>query len=150
MATVFTRSAEAFLRRAGMFAGMLAIIAGIFGMHILSGSHDMPMAAGGSQTAMSHSAHVGGSSDGQASTAAVGDGATPVTAGSSCLDPAPCPVMGSMSQECVPAPGNTSFGAPLPGTTALAYRAEPDTDHTRAQVYLSVSPSPGDLGISRT
>ncbi|AOY74170.1 hypothetical protein IG195_20565 (plasmid) [Arthrobacter sp. TES] len=151
MATAFTRHAAAFLRRAGMLTGMLAIIAGIFGMHILSGSHDMPMAAGGSQTAVLHSGHVtGGPLDGQPSTTAVDDGATPVTASSSCLNPAPCPVMGSMSQECVPAPGNTSFDAPLPGTTTLAYRVDTGTDHTAGRLYLAASPSPGDLGISRT
>lgn len=49
-----------------MVAGMLAIIAGIFGMHILSGSHDMPMAAGGSQAGTLHGAHVmSGPVDGQ-------------------------------------------------------------------------------------
>ena len=151
MATAFTRSAAAFLSRAGMLAGMLAIIAGIFGMHILSGSHDMPMAASGSQTGTLHSGHAtGGPMDGQPSTTAVDDSATPAAASSSCLDPAPCPVMGSMSQECVPAPGNTSFDAPLPGTTTLAYRVDSGTDHTPGRLHFSASPSPGDLGISRT
>lgn len=151
MATAFTRRAAAFLRRAGMIAGMLAIIAGIFGMHILSGSHDMPMAADGSQSGTLHSAHVtGGPLDGQPAFTAMDEGATPGTAGSSCLNTTQCPIMESMGQECVPAPGNTSFDAPLPGTTPLTYRAEPGLDHTAGRLYLSASPSPGDLGISRT
>lgn len=99
---LLTRNTTAFLCRVGMVAGMLAIIAGIFGMHILSGSHDMPMAAGGSQAGTLHGAHVmSGPVDGQK----VGEeSSSPVPGASSCLDPAPCPIMAAMDQECVPAP----------------------------------------------
>ncbi|NKR10603.1 MULTISPECIES: hypothetical protein [unclassified Paenarthrobacter] len=148
MVTALTRNTTAFLCRVGMVAGMLAIIAGIFGMHILSGSHDMPMAAGGSQAGTLHGAHVmSGPVDGQK----VGEeSSSPVPGASSCLDPAPCPIMAAMDQECVPAPCNTSFDAPVPGSVTLAYRTETAPDQTAGQLYRSSSPSPGDLGISRT
>ena len=51
-ATLMDRAAL-FLRRAGLLAGLLAIIAGIVGMHILTGSHNVHM-AGSSAAAQPH------------------------------------------------------------------------------------------------
>ena len=43
MTATLTDRAALFLRRAGLLAGLLAIIAGIVGMHILTGSHNVHM-----------------------------------------------------------------------------------------------------------
>ncbi|OOP60938.1 hypothetical protein BMF89_14980 [Arthrobacter sp. SRS-W-1-2016] len=146
---------RAFLRRAGLLAGMLALIAGIFGMHIMTGSHNMPMVAAGF-AAVPHEAPVmldglpGHTAAPGASTAAPDEVATS-TSTSSCLDRTPCPAMSSMDQPCIPAPGNTSLDAPLPGTTEFVLHAGTGLAHRApAHPYLPVSPSPGELCISRT
>jgi len=43
LTATLTDRAALFLRRAGLLAGLLAIIAGIVGMHILTGSHNVHM-----------------------------------------------------------------------------------------------------------
>ena len=47
------RTAVAFVRRAGLIAAVLAIIVGIFGMHVLTGTHGMhsPVSAAGASAA---------------------------------------------------------------------------------------------------
>lgn len=151
MTATISGTIPAFLGRAGLIAGMLAIIAGILGMHVLAGSHSMPMAPAGSAAGIPHQAPVmldglPGQTTGPASV----PGASPVTASmSSCLDP--CPAMTSMDQPCVPAPGNTTLDAPLPGTTAFVLRPGTGMEqHAAAYGYLSTGPSPGELCISRT
>lgn len=53
MTATLTDLAALFLRRAGLLAGLLAIIAGIVGMHILTGSHNVHM-TGSSAAAQPH------------------------------------------------------------------------------------------------
>ncbi|MCE3291248.1 MAG: hypothetical protein K0Q84_185 [Arthrobacter sp.] len=53
MTATLTDRATLFLRRAGLLAGLLAIIAGIVGMHILTGSHNVHM-TGSSAAAQPH------------------------------------------------------------------------------------------------
>ena len=53
MTATLTDRAALFLRRAGLLAGLLAIIAGIVGMHILTGSHNVHM-TGTSAAAQPH------------------------------------------------------------------------------------------------
>ncbi|MHC6223132.1 hypothetical protein [Arthrobacter sp. MMS24-S77] len=150
MTTAISASIEVFLRRAGLFAGMVAIIAGILGMHILSGSHDMTLSASGSAAGMLHTGHVMGDAGGQPQALVSHPDAALSPSASFCPAPAAFPSMSTMDQECIPAPGSTSFDVPLPGTTCRTHRVQIGTDHGAGRSYVSSSPSPGDLGISRT
>lgn len=145
-----------FLLRAGFLTAALAIIAGIFGMHIMTGAHHMsaahtmPAAAAQSTVHLdslpaSHSHPPGTSTD----VATV----TPATTGSSssCAPAGSCPEMSAGGNACVLSPGNTSLTAPAPGTAPYAL---PDFGAASAAStnysYSPGSPSPGDLCISRT
>lgn len=147
---------SAFLFRAGFLTAALAIIAGIFGMHIMtcahhmSAAHTMPAATAGSAVDAAgipagHSHTTGASSDGTA--------ATPAATGSSssCAPAGSCPGMTAGGNTCVLAPGNTSLTAPAPGTAPYAL---PDFGVAAAASinysYSPDSPSPGDFCISRT
>ncbi|MCU1548296.1 MAG: hypothetical protein JWO29_1247 [Arthrobacter sp.] len=55
--TASHRNLAAFLRRAGLLAGLLAIIAGIFGMHVMTGTHSMHSPA--AVTAITDGVHAG-------------------------------------------------------------------------------------------
>lgn len=156
-----------FLLRAGFLAAALAIIAGIFGMHIMTGAHSMAAhampAAGDEHTATHVHAGPGHSGHGIAEprTAEVGT-QTPaapamdpaaVAAGSSTCSPGPtCPEMSAGGTACVPAPETTTLAAPLPGT---APGTLPDSNIAAAAAaahysFSPDSPTPGDLSISRT
>ncbi|WP_455836962.1 hypothetical protein [Pseudarthrobacter siccitolerans] len=149
----------AFLLRAGFLTAALAIIAGIFGMHIMTGAHHvspghtMPAAtaapsAGGMQDLPAGHSHPSETSmEGPAVTQA----ATGFSPSSSCGPAGSCPEMSAGGNACVLAPGNTSLTAPLPGTAPYAL---PDFGMAASASinysYSPDSPSPGDLSISRT
>ncbi|WP_427007720.1 DUF6153 family protein [Pseudarthrobacter sp. H2] len=144
--------AVAFLKWAALLAGMLAIIAGILGMHIMTGSPGMPASAAGHGAAMPQvmqpSAEVK-PAPGPAAVQGIPGAAS--LSGRSCADKGGCATMSAMDAVCIPSPGNASLAAPLPGTTPL-----PADDATRSSsgfttyAYLPGSPSPGQLCISRT
>ncbi|MCW3767219.1 MULTISPECIES: hypothetical protein [Paenarthrobacter] len=155
MTGAIKRRVRAFLRRTALFTGALAIIAGIFGMHLLATSHDMPMTVTGPAAAMVHSdPSMERASQQQTVTLAVSRSSTAsgtaTTAASSCADPVPCPAMSTMDQECIPALGNNALDVPLPGTSLLGYPADSNAGRLLSFTYLSSGPSPADLGISRT
>jgi hypothetical protein len=146
-----------FLLRAGFLTAALAIIAGIFGMHIMTGAHHMsaahsvPAVAAQSTVHLeslpsSHSHPPGTFTDG----AAVIQAATG-SSSSSCAPAGSCPEMSAGGNACVLSPGNTSLTAPAPGTVPYAL---PDFGEAAAAStnysYSPASPSPGDLCISRT
>jgi hypothetical protein len=147
-----------FLLRAGFLAAALAIIAGLFGMHIMTGAHGMaahgmPMAGEGHTAAQVSADPAGHSGHG---TEPAGRGMTAVAAAtgspSSCSSAGACPEMSAGGAACVLAPANTSLTAPQPGTAPCAV---PDLAGTAAAAgtnysYSPDSPSPGDLCISRT
>jgi hypothetical protein len=156
MTAAIARSASAVLRWAVLLAGVLAIIAGIFGMHIMTGSHSMPMSAAGSTTTTPYPdpVRVDGL-PGQTATPASVPVHSPAVSHrigvSSCLDPSPCPEMSPMDQPCIPAPANTSLDAPLPGTTVFVFHNGSAAEQCAAAYgYLPVSRSPVELCISRT
>jgi hypothetical protein len=143
-----------FLLRAGFLTATLAIIAGIFGMHIMTGSHhmsaahSMPAAAAESPVHLesppaSHS-HLPGTSEAAVTQAAAGSS-------SSCAPAGSCPEMSAGGSACVLSPGNTSLSAPAPGTAPYAL---PDFGAAAAAStqysYSPETPSPVDLCISRT
>lgn len=151
-----------FLLRAGFLAAALAIIAGIFGMHIMNGAHStaahaMPSAGGGHAATQLHASagHSGHVTTDPGSTEPAAAGMVPAAAvtGSSTCSPFPvCPEMSAGGGACVLSPGNTTLTAPLPGT---APHALPDFGGAAAAAganyaYSPDSPTPGDLSISRT
>ncbi|MCT9624807.1 hypothetical protein HWD94_06680 [Pseudarthrobacter equi] len=145
----------AFVLRAGLLTAALAIIAGIFGMHIMTGAHHvvpghaMPAAAGATvqleSLPGSHSHELGALLEGTTVT-------QPATGSSSSCAPAgSCPEMSAGGNACVLAQGNTTLTAPAPGTAPYALpdfgvAAAASTNYS----YSPDSPSPGDLCISRT
>ncbi|UKA57148.1 hypothetical protein [Arthrobacter sp. FW306-2-2C-D06B] len=128
--------ATAFLLRISLFAGLLSVIAGILGMHVMAGGHSMHATAAASPAAV-------------VSQQAVHHAATPPAP--SCTSPGTCTEMSALHAVCVPAPGHNTLTAPLPGVppypnavTAEAGAQVPGYSHRPG------SPSPGDLCISRT
>lgn len=163
------RQTTVFLRHAGVLAGLSAIIAGILGMHIISGSHDMaasahPEAATANPThsaaAMATAGHAAGSAahggnlavSGVSSVEAPGKLAgTPMLQSHSCAEPSGCPAMSGMDPGCTPYPGNSTLAAPPPGRTVLWTDDEPRREPRYASYpYRPGTPSPGELCISRT
>lgn len=161
------------LTRLGLLVGILAIIAGIFGMHVITATH-----AGHASAAVTSTSGVnpdGGSQAGASAAAASPDhsshrqAATPApdahpvlvprAAHSALTVPPVCsgsrhdaPGMAAMAAGCVLAPGNTSLTAPLPGTARLVSGNGPQLPGNSPwpSSYVPSSPSPGELSISRT
>ena len=150
--------AIAFLRRAGLFTAVLALIAGIFGMHVMTATHAMHSPATAAATVGAHhdSSPAGPAEElpPGASPAphvhAVQDeaGARPVQ----CTDSNNCTSMQSMTAACTPSAKTGSLAAPLPGTGIIASNTNAATQRTISALwsYLPGSPSPGELCISRT
>jgi hypothetical protein len=163
----------ALLRRASLLATLLAIVAGLLGMHVLAGSHgvhDMAVAAASADGSVAdqrttatagHASDAGHGGHGSHQAAAMVGPAKAVpapaaenTAGQppSCSCQGNCSEMAAAHGSCVPAPGGASLAAPQPGTVAFAV---PDPSAGRLQAvaayaYVPGSPSPGELSISRT
>ncbi|MDD1478586.1 hypothetical protein [Arthrobacter sp. H16F315] len=147
--------AAAFLRRAGLLAGLLAIIAGILGMHIMTGSHGMPAAATSLGTDMAQdgqaSVAVAAAPGGAAAQSTPAPQSPPSMSGRSCADAGVCATMSAMDAVCIPSPGNPPLTVPLPGVTPFAATVPPTLPAGFSPyAYLPGSPSPGDLCISRT
>ena len=176
MAAAFMSHAATALRRGFLLVGLLAVVAGFLGMHIMTGMHGAH-----AMTAVTSSAEAAGSSSRPETNLAPHPAAhalqertmghdslaprpaTPagpdLTAGSraaapavSCICQSNCADAASMHSACVPSAAMTSLAAPPPGM-APASMHNPDTHGdaaVRAYCYLPASPSPGDLSISRT
>jgi hypothetical protein len=156
MTAIASRRATAFLRRAYLLAGILAIVAGILGMHIMTGTHTMPASAIGHDTGALHAVQAAPDHPGHVAVitevpAASAEQSLTRPPGPWCGDACGCTMMSAMDGSCVPSPGSTTLAAPLPGTTTL-----PTAGGTNAATpaggyaYLPGSPSPGQLSISRT
>jgi hypothetical protein len=163
----------ALLRRASLLATLLAIVAGLLGMHVLAGSHgvhDMVVAAASADGSVAdqrttatagHASDAGHGGHGSHQAAAMVGPAKAVrapAAENTAGQPPSCSCQGNCSEvaaghgSCVPAPGGASLAAPQPGTVAFAV---PDPSAGRLQAvaayaYIPGSPSPGELSISRT
>lgn len=145
--------ASTFLRRAGLFSLVLALIAGIFGMHVMNGHH----ITHGPATAMraaSSTGHLHPAGEGaHGITADAGHAAavhvSPAEAGCPDGDGSGIQVM---TVGCTPSVKTGTLAAPAPGTSVLgsavvrAGQAGPasPSDHRPD------SPSPCELSISRT
>ncbi|MET3172761.1 UNVERIFIED_ORG: hypothetical protein ABIB52_000589 [Arthrobacter sp. UYCu721] len=154
MAATGSVRVTAFLTRAALLTGFLAIVAGILGMHIMTGAHAMPTATPGMDTAaqqVQNPVNHPGHGPAQSPTASAAGPGMLAGSASSCADAAGCQSMSAMDAVCVPSPANPSLSAPLPGTAPLL--APERTALAAGSIsysFLPVSPSPGDLCISRT
>jgi len=146
----------AFLRRAGLFAAVLAVMAGIFGMHVLTTTHALHSPEG---AAASVDIRHGSSPAVRMEDHALRPSAAPDIAGAGngmrtvqCPDSGNCTSMQAMTAACTPSAKTGSLTAPLPGTGIIARNTEPGgpaTTNARWS-YRPGSPSPGELCISRT
>ena len=152
-------AAIAFLRRAGLLTVVLALIAGIFGMHVMTATHAMHSPATAAATV---SAHHGSSPAGHTGELPAGPSSAPDVHASAqdeagartvqCTDSNHCTSMQSVTAACTPSAKTGSLAAPLPGTGIIARNtnaAMPSAIGLRWS-YLPVSPSPGERCISRT
>jgi hypothetical protein len=150
--------AIAFLRRAGLFTAVLALIAGIFGMHVMTATHAMhsPATAAAPVSAPHDSSPAGHPAEHPPGPFSAPDGhAAQDEAGArtvQCTDSNNCTSMQSMTAACTPSTKTGSLAAPLPGT-GIIFRntnaAMPSAIGVRWS-YLPGSASPGELCISRT
>jgi hypothetical protein len=153
-ATVKSR-ATAFLRHAGLLATVLAVIAGIFGMHVITGTHAMHSPAATAGTA--HAAPSGHHGSHQAPETlrdyqAPGVQDTASVQAENCSGSGGCASMQTMTAACTPSAKTGSLTAPLPGTAVFAIGSKTGDAATATESwpYLPDSPTPGELSISRT
>lgn len=152
-------TAIAFLRRAGLLTAVLALIAGIFGMHVMTATHAAHSPATAAATVSAHhdsspaGDHAGEHPPGPSSAPdvhAAQDEAGARTV--QCTDSNTCTSMQSMTSACTPSAKTGSLTAPLPGTGIIASNTTAGTQSTISALwsYLPGSPSPDELCISRT
>ena len=146
----------AFPRRAGQLVAILALIAGILGMHVITVNHSMHIAAaataspkGAAHTSSAIDSHDGHDGHRRRPHPALEQDAT-------AQPPKPCPgtchSIRVTAASCTLSATGGTMSAPLPGSTVFG--AIPDADHAgsvpRPYSYLPGSPTPGELSISRT
>ena len=136
----------ALLRHAFLLAGVLAVILGFLGMHVLASPYgtQTATAAGGEG---SHTAEHGTTS----SAGHAGHGASPAG-----LHSAPaadgCTEQPDAHVDCTPSPAGAALSAPQPGATLVTARpsAAEHTGLLPRSTHFPGTPTPGDLSISRT
>ncbi|MFJ5699180.1 hypothetical protein [Arthrobacter sp. NPDC093139] len=161
MAASRWHAAFAFFCRTGLLVGILAVLAGILGMHVITGSHGMHSPAAltaahaatdhaGSTAVGAHAAHgTPGTSSGHHSSG--GHNADGVSA-EECACSGNCAGMHSMTVSCTPSGKTGSLTVPVPGTAVFGAVSNAGVHAALpgSYPYLPGSPSPGELSISRT
>ena len=148
------------LRRAGMLSLVFALIAGIFGMHVMSGHHNIHAALASAVTGVEsagHSGHLHHPHEAGES-AAVTAGAAGTAAGQEIPAAAGCPDgdcsgTQAMTVSCIPSGKTGSLAAPMPGTSVVAaalVRAGPAGQVSGRNAHNPDTPTPCELSISRT
>ncbi|WP_247046604.1 DUF6153 family protein [Arthrobacter rhizosphaerae] len=145
MSRNMTGNAMAFLRKIGLFAAVLSIIAGIFGMHVISPAHSAQHQTPAHQLAASQhdaSAHAH---------AAVPDMAAAWSM-EQCSCSGDCTSMDATPASCTLSTNTTSLAAPFPGSTWVGVNTNARGVNlaTAHWAFHPSSPSPGELSISRT
>jgi len=143
--------ASMFLRRAGLFSLVLALIAGIFGMHVMNGHHIMHGPAS-AMTVAGHSHPGGGAAHGVTAGAAHGPSGEEISAGPGCPD-GDCSGTQAMTVSCTPSGKTSTLTVPVPETAAVGaspVRAGPAGQVSGRSAYTPDTPSPCELSISRT
>lgn len=146
--------ASMFLRRAGLFSLVLALIAGIFGMHVMNGHHIMHGPASAMTVAESagHSHPAGEAAHGVTAGAAHAAAGEEISAQAGCPDGC-CSGTQAMTVSCIPSGKSDTLAAPMPGTAAVGaalVRAGPAGQVNGRSTYWPDTPSPCELSISRT
>jgi hypothetical protein len=158
MTATALRPAAAFLRGAGLLAMVLAIIAGILGMHVLTGTHAMHAPAAATAAAdvhpgvsPDHSGHMAVSGT-VTENRAMAEQDTAGLTGDRCSESGGCTSMHTMTMACTPSAKTASMDAPEPGILVLGIRNNTAAAGaaTGQWSYLPDSPSPCELSISRT
>lgn len=149
----------AFLRRTGLLFGLLAIVAGIFGMHVMTGTHSLhppaavtatsPGVQAGAAAADGHAVHQASGTSRADPAADIRDAAGTSTQMCSCSD---CGNgRHAMTMSCIPSVKNASLAAPSPGSTVFIISQAGAAGAVPGHYFhLPGTPSPGELSISRT
>jgi hypothetical protein len=149
---------KAFLNRTALLTAVLAIIAGIFGMHVITAGHSTHSATAASvadatihvDSILTHH-HAGDAHK----PARLLDPDRPHSATGSvgeCSCCGNCSDMDEMTVSCIPSAKTASLTAPLPGSTVFAAPTDRGTGDAGAArwSYLPTGPSLLELSISRT
>jgi hypothetical protein len=177
MSTATATRPVVLLRYALLLAGLLAVILGLLGMHVLAGSHGMHAQAAsasgpsGQETTGQESGHPAGHGTNDATVrdsiqvpdaigeAHAGPSATPASATiggtevpPSCVCQGGCAEKQAVHAGCTPSPAGASLSAPQPGSTFLDGESwtAARADGPAGYAYVPGTPSPRDLSISRT
>lgn len=143
---------DSLLRRAWLLAGVLAVIAGIFGMHVMTASHASHAGAAHVPAAHAHptahasttqsAAHAGGLGHPAAGAVVV------LSAGAVCADA--CPGAEEAGASCVPSASAGSFTVVAPPAPAIQQGPAGAAVTAAGYSYVPSSPTPCELSISRT
>lgn len=163
---MISRAVPSLLCRAWLLAGILAVIAGLLGMHVLtaghashgSGSHGLDSHSPVTHSPLSPS---GGAPSGPGAVApaghvavghsARGDHADGVAMAAAATCGSPCPLAREPGAQCIPsAPSAPQTGHPPQATLAGLPPLRTVTGPGSAYGYLPPSPTPCELSISRT
>lgn len=147
--------ALAFLSRAGLFTAVLALVAGILGMHVITANHAnhtsgmsaaaaVTTAGNGSSPAAKHAPGGSAAHDMHGDHDGTGSASVQCTGPGNCAD--------ATTAACTPSAKVGTLTAPLPGNGFLAGNTSPGTPLATGALwsYLPDSPSPVELCISRT
>ncbi|MFJ5861005.1 hypothetical protein ACIQCM_06260 [Pseudarthrobacter sp. NPDC092439] len=147
------------LLRCAVFAGILSVIAGILGMHVMTGSHASHSVVAHSAVSHAAAAAAGESAAGHAAAAddgggqpggpahPGGDAVVVLSAGAVCGEA--CPGAEEAGAACVPLANAGSFPAIPPPAPAMKQESR-TAAAAAAYSYIPSSPTPCELSISRT
>ncbi|MCM0615501.1 DUF6153 family protein [Paenarthrobacter sp. TYUT067] len=138
------------LRRASLLVLVFGVIAGIFGMHVVTDSH-ATHSAPATQALALHSAHLGHATPGSQAASTLHHPLGSSIDAQSCSSGS-CSCAESTAEHCTPSLKTGSLVAPLPGSGAggLADGPWATVEAPRAWTYLPPKPSLSQLSISRT
>ena len=132
------------LRRAALFAGVLAVIAGIFGMHVMTASHASHAGAGHTHASTAHASTTHSSGLGHPAAGAV----VVLSAGAVCAET--CPGAEEAGASCVPSAAAGSFSVVAPPAPVMHQGPAGAAVTAAGYSYLPSGPTPCELSISRT
>ena len=178
MAAAFMSHAAAAVRRGLLLVGLLAIVAGFLGMHIMTGMHGThamtPAASSAAPAAASyltahspashpvaHSRHDGTTHNATASVPVITAGPEMITAGpepagnsrtaapsASCVCQSSCTDPSSMHSTCVPSAAVASLAAPPPGAAPTSLHNPDPRGEDSARGYSYLPASPSPGELS--
>ena len=132
------------LRRAALLAGVLAVIAGIFGMHVMTASHASHAGAGHTHASTAHASTTHSSGLGHPAAGAV----VVLSAGAVCAET--CPGAEEAGASCVPSAAAGSFSVVAPPAPVMHQGPAGAAVTAAGYSYLPSGPTPCELSISRT